>query len=152
MKCPKCGEGDTKVLESRLSQDGFSVRRRRACNKCQHRYTTYEKEEELTLQVKKRDGSFDIFDREKIISALSMACRKRQISMDQIEQMVCGIEAELRSSSSRIIPSQKIGDLVMTKLRTTDHVAYVRFASIYRDFKDPEEFIKALKELQNQRR
>jgi transcriptional repressor NrdR len=152
VKCPKCGEGDTKVLESRLSQDGFSVRRRRACNKCQHRYTTYEKEEELTLQVKKRDGSFDIFDREKIISALSMACRKRQISMDQIEQMVCGIEAELRSSSSRIIPSQKIGDLVMTKLRTTDHVAYVRFASIYRDFKDPEEFIKALKELQNQRR
>lgn len=152
MKCARCGEGDTKVLESRLSQDGFSVRRRRACNKCQHRFTTYEKEEELTLQVKKRDGRFDIFDREKIISALSMACRKRQISMDQIEQIVCGIEAELRSSSSRIIPSQKIGDLVMTKLRATDHVAYVRFASIYRDFKDPEEFVRALKELKNQQR
>jgi transcriptional repressor NrdR len=152
VKCAKCGEGDTKVLESRLSQDGYSVRRRRVCHSCHHRFTTYEKEEELTFQVKKRDGSFDVFEREKLISALSMACRKRQISMDQIELMVSGIEAELRSSGSRIIPSQKIGDLVMTKLRSTDHVAYVRFASIYKDFKDPEEFVRALSELKKQRK
>ena len=149
MKCPKCGNVDTRVIESRNSQDGRSIRRRRLCNECNHRFTTYEKEEELTFQVKKRDGSYDVFDREKIITALSMACRKRQISMDQIEGMVAGIEAQLRSDGERMIQSQKIGDLVMKKLRQTDHVAYVRFASIYKDFKDPEEFVSALNELRD---
>jgi transcriptional repressor NrdR len=119
------------------------------CTECHHRFTTYEKEDELTLQVKKRDGSFDVFNREKIISALSMACRKRQISMDQIESLVAGIEAQLRSEGERTISSQKIGDMVMKKLRQTDHVAYVRFASIYKDFKDPEEFVKELKALRD---
>ena len=149
MRCPKCDEGDTKVLESRLSSEGRSVRRRRVCTKCQHRFTTYEKEEELTLQVKKRDGTFDVFDREKIISALSMACRKRNISIDQIESMVAAIEASLRANGDRIIPSRKIGDMVMKKLRQTDHVGYVRFASIYKDFKDPEEFLLELKGLRD---
>lgn len=149
MRCSKCGHDDTRVLESRNSNDGRSIRRRRVCTKCHHRFTTYEKEEELTLQVKKRDGSYDVFNREKIISALSMACRKRQISMDQIEAMVAAIEAQLRGEGGRIIPSQRIGDLVMKKLRQTDHVAYVRFASIYKDFKDPEEFVKELNELRD---
>ena len=149
MKCLKCGNADTKVLESRLSQDGRSIRRRRVCTKCHHRFTTYEKEEEITLQVLKRDGSYDIFDREKIISALTMACRKRQISMAEIETIVSGIEAQLRSEGDRVIPSQKIGDMVMKKLRQTDHVAYVRFASIYKDFKDPEQFVRELNELKD---
>ncbi len=149
MKCLKCGNSDTKVLESRLSQDGRSIRRRRVCTKCHHRFTTYEKEEEITLQVLKRDGSYDIFDREKIISALSMACRKRQISMAEIETIVSGIEAQLRSEGDRVIPSQKIGDMVMRRLRQLDHVAYVRFASIYKDFKDPEQFVRELNELKD---
>ncbi|SMF69745.1 transcriptional regulator NrdR [Pseudobacteriovorax antillogorgiicola] len=151
MKCPKCDQRDTKVLESRISNEGRSVRRRRVCTKCHHRFTTYEKQEELTLQVKKRDGTFDVFNREKIISALSMACRKRNISIDQIESMVAGIEAHLRGNGERTVTSQKIGDLVMKKLRQTDHVAYVRFASIYKDFKDPEEFLRELKDLKDVR-
>lgn len=147
MRCPKCGESDTKVIESRIHNEGRSVRRRRACSSCQHRFTTYEKEEELTLQVKKRDGTYDSFDRGKIISSLALACRKRNISIEQIESFVASIEAQLRSNGDRTVDSKKIGDLVMKKLRQTDHVAYVRFASIYKDFKDPEEFLKELREL-----
>lgn len=151
MKCPRCDYMDTKVLESRTGVDGRSIRRRRACLKCHHRFTTYEKEEELMLQVRKKDGSFDEFSREKIVRAITMACRKRQISLDQIESMVNAIEVQLRSEGERVIPSSLIGDLVMKKLRQTDHVAYVRFASIYKDFKDPEEFVRELKGLKNNR-
>lgn len=151
MKCPRCDNMDTKVLESRTGVDGRSIRRRRACLKCHHRFTTYEKEEELMLQVKKKDGTFDEFSHEKIVRAITMACRKRQISMDQIESMVNAIEVQLRSEGERVIPSSLIGDLVMKKLRQTDHVAYVRFASIYKDFKDPEEFVRELKGLKNNR-
>ena len=151
MKCPRCDFPDTKVLESRVSVEGRSIRRRRACLKCHHRFTTYEKEEDLILQVKKKDGTFDEFNREKIIRAISMACRKRQVTMDQIEQMVTAVEIQLRSEGERVIPSSRIGDLVMKKLRQTDHVAYVRFASIYKDFKDPEEFVRELKGLKTQR-
>lgn len=103
------------------------------------------------LQVRKKDGSFDEFSREKIVRAITMACRKRQISLDQIESMVNAIEVQLRSEGERVIPSSLIGDLVMKKLRQTDHVAYVRFASIYKDFKDPEEFVRELKGLKNNR-
>jgi transcriptional repressor NrdR len=151
VKCPKCDFIDTKVLESRVSVDGRSIRRRRNCLKCHHRFTTYEKEEELMLQVKKKDGSFDEFSREKLVRAITMSCRKRQISIDQIEAMVNAIEVQLRSEGERIIPSSRIGDVGMTRLRQTDHVAYVRFASIYKDFKDPEEFVRELKGLKNTR-
>ena len=151
MICPKCDQGDTKVLESRISNEGRSIRRRRVCTKCNHRFTTYEKQEELTLQVQKRDGTYDVFNREKIIGALSMACRKRDISIHQIESMVSGIETQLRSKGERSIASQTLGDLVMRKLRQTDHVAYVRFASIYKDFKDPQEFLRELKGLKDAR-
>lgn len=103
------------------------------------------------LQVRKKDGSFDEFSHEKIVRAISMACRKRAISIDQIELMVNAIEVQLRSEGERIIPSSRIGDLVMKRLRATDHVAYVRFASIYKDFKDPEEFVRELKGLKSSR-
>lgn len=147
MKCPRCAHSDTKVLESRLSHEGHSVRRRRTCLGCHYRFTTYEKEEELTFQVRKKDNRFEEFSRSKLVRAISTACRKRQIPLDQIEALVGSIEFKLREEGERIIASSKIGDLVMQKLRDTDHVAYVRFASIYKDFKDSEQFLKELQNL-----
>lgn len=149
MKCPRCGHNDTKVLESRLSHEGHSVRRRRNCLDCRYRFTTYEKEEELTFQVRKKDNRFEEFSRSKVIKAISTACRKRQIPLDQIEALVGAIEFKLREEGDRVVTSSKIGDLVMDKLRLMDHVAYVRFASIYKDFKDPEQFMRELKSLGN---
>ena len=147
MRCPKCDHSDTKVLESRLSHEARCVRRRRTCNSCNYRFTTYEKVEELTFQVRKKDNRFEEFSRSKLIRAISTACRKRPIPIDQIETLVAKLETQLRAEGERVVPSQKIGDLVMRILRETDHVAYVRFASIYKDFKDPEEFIKELEGL-----
>ena len=135
MRCPSCLNSDTKVLESRVSHEGRSVRRRRTCPACTHRFTTYEKEEDLIIQVQKKDGTLDEFNRDKINRALTMACRKRQVTIDQIETLITGLEAELRSEGIRIVSSQQIGDFLMQRLRQMDHVAYVRFASIYRDFK-----------------
>lgn len=147
MKCPRCAHSDTKVLESRLSQEGYSVRRRRNCLGCHYRFTTYEKEEELTFQVRKKDGRFEEFTRGKIISAITTACRKRLIPIDQIESLVSSVEFKLREEGDRVVSSSRIGDLVMESLKQTDHVAYVRFASIYKDFKDPEEFMRELQTL-----
>ena len=147
MKCPRCAHSDTKVLESRLSQEGHSVRRRRNCLGCQYRFTTYEKEEELTFQIRKKDNRFEEFSRSKLIKAISTACRKRQIPIEKIESLVTSIEFKLRQSGDRIIHSSKVGDIVMEKLREIDHVAYVRFASIYKDFKDPEELMRELRTL-----
>lgn len=147
MKCPRCEHNDTKVLESRVSHEGYSVRRRRSCQACQYRFTTYEKEEELTFQIRKKDNRFEEFSRSKLIKAISTACRKRQIRIDEIETLVTTIEFKLKESGDRIISSSKVGDIVMEKLRDTDHVAYVRFASIYKDFKDPEEFMRELRTL-----
>jgi len=152
VKCPKCGWEDTKVLESRLSHEGRSVRRRRSCLKCNHRFTTYEKEEELAIQVRKKDNRFEEFSRNKLITAISTACRKRPISIDQIESMVDTIEDRIRAEGEQIVASQTIGDMVMKVLRETDQVAYVRFASIYKDFKDPEEFVKELQGLRGRDR
>ena len=147
MKCPRCGHTETKVLESRLSHEGYSVRRRRNCLGCHYRFTTYEKEEELAVQVRKKDNRFEEFSRGKLIKAISTACRKRQIPIDQIESMVASIENKIRERGERLVPSSQVGDLVMDHLRCTDHVAYVRFASIYKDFKDPEQFLKELETL-----
>ena len=147
MKCPRCAHGDTKVLESRLSQEGHSVRRRRNCQGCLYRFTTYEKEEELTFQVRKKDNRFEEFARSKLIKAITTACRKRQIPIDKIESIVGSVEFKLREEGERVVSSKRIGDLVMERLKQTDHVAYVRFASIYKDFKDPEEFMKELQAL-----
>ncbi len=151
MRCPSCLNSDTKVLESRVSHEGRSVRRRRTCPACTHRFTTYEKEEDLIIQVQKKDGTLDEFNRDKINRALTMACRKRQVTIDQIETLITGLEAELRSEGIRIVSSQQIGDFLMQRLRQMDHVAYVRFASIYRDFKDPEEFVQELRRLQERK-
>lgn len=140
MRCPKCNSEDTKVLESRDSQEGRSVRRRRACVGCSYRFTTYEKEEELSLQVEKKDNSYEPFSRNKIIRAIQVACIKRPVSVNAIEAAVARIEKVLREEGERIVPSRRIGDMAMAELKHLDRVAYVRFASIYKDFKDPEAF------------
>lgn len=147
MKCSKCLIGDTKVLESRLGHEGKSVRRRRSCQNCGHRFTTYEKEEELTIQVHKKDGHYEDFSREKVIIAISTACRKRAVPIEKIETIAAEIEAKLREDGERQVSSQKIGDIIMAELKKIDKVAYVRFASIYKDFKDPEEFMRELEAL-----
>lgn len=140
MHCPNCSNEDTKVIESRLSLEGRSVRRRRSCLKCNHRFTTYEKEEDIPMQVEKKDGTFEAFVRQKIVDAIQAACIKRPVSITDIELVVAKIEKVLMEKNARSITSRTIGDLTMDYLRSIDHVAYVRFASIYKDFKDPQEF------------
>lgn len=147
MRCPKCLHEDTKVLESRVSHEGRSVRRRRSCIGCNHRFTTYEKEEDLQMQVAKKNDSFEPFSREKIMKAIQAACIKRPVSIADIEAVVAKIERRLQEQGDRTVHSQDIGDLTMDYLKSIDHVAYVRFASIYKDFKDPEEFRAALEGL-----
>lgn len=151
MKCPRCDNRESRVLESRTSHEGHSVRRRRSCLRCSHRFTTYEKEEELTFQIRKKDNRFEDFSRAKLIRAISTACRKRPIPIDQIENIVISIEFRIRSEGERVVPSSKVGDMVMERLRETDHVAYVRFASIYKDFQDKEEFIMELQDLEKEK-
>jgi transcriptional repressor NrdR len=145
--CPKCGHEDTKVLESRMSNEGRSIRRRRSCFGCNYRFTTYEKEEDLQMQVEKKNRSFEGFAREKVVKAIQAACIKRPISLSDIEAIVAKIERRLHEEGERVVSSQKIGDLTMECLKNLDHVAYVRFASIYKDFKDPEEFRAELEDL-----
>jgi transcriptional repressor NrdR len=147
VKCPQCGFDDTKVLESRLSHEGRSVRRRRSCIQCNYRFTTYEKEEEFVFQIVKKDGRIEPYQRSKTIRSLEVACSKRPISMVEIEEILDRIERAIQESGERIVPSQKLGDLIMERLHERDKVAYVRFASVYKDFKDPDEFLAELKGL-----
>jgi len=147
MKCPKCQHEETKVLESRLSHEGRSVRRRRCCLQCNYRYTTYEKEEDWDIQIKKKDGRFESFSREKAAKAIKSACTKRAIGPDDIDSILQRIERHLQDSGARIVESKVIGDLIMDHLKTLDHVAYVRFASVYKDFKDSEEFLSEVRSL-----
>ncbi len=147
MKCPQCAFEDTKVLESRLSTEGRSVRRRRSCVQCNHRFTTYEKEEEFSFQVIKKDGRVEPYLRAKATRSLQVACSKRPISMVQIEEMLDRLERAIQELGERTVPSQKLGDMIMEKLHEMDKVAYVRFASVYKDFKDPDEFLAELKGL-----
>lgn len=147
MKCPQCGFDDTKVLESRLSHEGRSVRRRRSCIQCNYRFTTYEKEEDFVFQVVKKDGRIESYQRLKTTRSLEVACSKRPISMVEIEEMLDKIERSIQESGERIVSSQKLGDLIMERLHERDKVAYVRFASVYKDFKDPDEFMAELKGL-----
>ena len=138
---------DTKVLESRLSHEGRSVRRRRSCVQCNYRFTTYEKEEEFCFQIIKKDGRVEPYLRAKATTSLQIACSKRPISMVQIEEMLDRIERVIQELGERTVPSQKLGDMIMDKLHEIDKVAYVRFASVYKDFKDPDEFLAELKGL-----
>lgn len=145
MRCPFCKKDHDKVIDSRSANAGATVRRRRECLACGKRFTTYEKVEEITLYVIKKDGRRDVFDREKIKRGLLNSCKKRPVSLQTIEDIVNRIEIELYENFDREVKSTKIGDLVMRELKSVDHVAYVRFASVYREFKDVGEFMRELK-------
>lgn len=147
MRCPACEEADTKVVDSRSSDDGESIRRRRECLRCGHRFTTYERLGERTIIVIKSDGSAEAFDQEKLMRGLLIACAKRPIAPDQIEGLVASIEAELRSLPKGEVRSCDLGDMVLSRLASLDDVAYIRFASVYKDFQSVEEFSRALREL-----
>ncbi len=147
MKCPYCGEYDTRVLDSRSTQDASAIRRRRQCNSCSNRFTTMEKIEEEPLVVIKRDGRRELFDAGKIIKGLLLAGRKRNIPLSYWEELVENLEQELRSSYIKEIAADKIGDLILKKLRTIDEVAYVRFASVFRKFSDVEVFKSELEDM-----
>ena len=150
MKCPICGYTESKVIDSRPSEEGSSIRRRRECLSCQNRFTTYEKIETLPLLVVKKDKTRELFDKNKLLSGIIKACHKRPVTMEQMEEVASDIEAELQNSLSKEISSQSIGGLVMDKLKSLDPVAYVRFASVYREFKDLDTFMRELEELRGQ--
>ncbi|MBI4343616.1 MAG: transcriptional repressor NrdR [Candidatus Omnitrophica bacterium] len=147
MKCPFCGHAEDKVVDSRASSGDASIRRRRECLGCGKRFTTYEQIEEQTLMVIKKDGRRERFDRQKLLSGLMKACEKRPVSMEQLERLVDELEREVSQQFDREVSSREIGERVMRRLHVLDPVAYVRFASVYREFKDVEEFMKELKDL-----
>ena len=147
MKCPFCGHTEDRVVDSRVGRDGEFIRRRRECLKCRRRYTTYEHIENVPLYVVKRDGTREEFDRNKLGSALHKACAKRQIGVNQIDDIVADIEARLHERSDKEIPSHEVGEMVMDHLKKLDQVAYVRFASVYRQFEDVSQFSDAVNQL-----
>ncbi|MEM4755532.1 MAG: transcriptional regulator NrdR [Candidatus Woesearchaeota archaeon] len=148
MKCPFCGNLETRVIDKRETGEFQEItRRRRECERCEKRFTTYEKAEELNLIVIKKDGRKELFDREKILKGLYRAFEKRLITQQQINELVNKIEAELREENEREIPSSKIGAIIMKQLKKIDKVAYIRFVSVYKEFQDIEEFKKALDKL-----
>ena len=147
MKCPFCGEDDTRVIESRPADENMSIRRRRQCDKCQKRFTTYEKVEAIPLVVIKKDQTREPYDRTKIEKGVFRSCHKRPISVPQMNHLVDQVEAKVFSKEEREIPSSYIGELVMRYLEELDAVAYVRFASIYREFKDVDTFMEELKKI-----
>ena len=152
MKCPFCGNIEDKVVDSRVSSEGETIRRRRECLKCQRRFTTYEYIEKTRLMIIKKDGRREPFDRNKILSGFMRACEKRPVSMETIEEVVDSIERSLQKNYDKEVISSDIGELVMEKLHGIDEVAYVRFASVYRQFKDINQFLGELKDLLNKRR
>ncbi len=147
MRCPFCNNEDTKVLDSRQVEEGTAVRRRRECDSCIRRFTTYEKYEYTPLIVVKKDGRRDEFLRSKIIEGMLRACEKRPISMEAIEEAAYTIEKELRNSHEREVSSKEVGEAVMKRLFSLDEVAYIRFASVYRQFTDVQRFMRELQEL-----
>ncbi len=147
MKCPFCGEIDNKVIDSRLSKDGNVIRRRRECLVCSRRFTTYENIEDIPVMIIKKDGRREVFSREKLRLGIQKACQKRDISINVIEEFLDELERDLRETGEKEIPSPKIGEKVMSKLHELDDVAYVRFASVYREFKDVNDFVSELKSL-----
>lgn len=147
MRCLKCGCEESKVVDSRSIEEGNSIRRRRECLNCKNRFTTYEKIEYTPIMVIKRNGERQQFNREKILNGMLRACEKRPVSLDTLEKAVDEIEFEINNSLDKEIEVSKIGEYVITKLRNIDEIAYVRFASVYRQFKDIEEFKKELNKL-----
>ena len=149
MKCPFCEFHDSKVIDSRAAEEGNSIRRRRECLQCAKRFTTYEMVEDLPLRVVKKDGRRMAFDRSKILNGLMKACEKRPISLEVLEETADKVEKELRNSMEREIPSRLIGEVLMKHLKNLDHVAYVRFASVYREFTDIDNFMQELEALKD---
>lgn len=147
MKCPYCGYKESKVVDSRPADEGNSIRRRRECLACEKRFTTYETMESLPMVVIKKDGSRQSFDRNKVLSSMMRACEKRTVSMADLERMTDEIEQNLQNNLEREIPTELVGEQVMDKLRDADEVAYVRFASVYRQFKDIHTFMAELAKL-----
>jgi len=145
MKCPFCGNGENKVIDSRISKDGGAIRRRRECLACEKRFTTYEFVEEVLPMVVKKDGRRELFDRTKIRSGVKKACEKRPISTDDIESLVERVEQTCQEYQGKEVPSSVIGEQIMKELQDLDGVAYVRFASVYREFRDVTDFIEELK-------
>ncbi|MDD5692108.1 MAG: transcriptional regulator NrdR [Candidatus Omnitrophica bacterium] len=147
MRCPFCGHKEDKVVDSRATAEESAVRRRRECLKCGKRFTTYEYVEEVSLLVIKKDGRREPFDRKKILAGIIRACEKRPVSVEKMEEIVTQVERLIQKKSDREVPSTKIGELVMEKLKSIDDVAYVRFASVYRQFKDVGQFMVELKDI-----
>ena len=149
MKCPYCGYKDDKVVDSRATAEESAIRRRRECLKCGKRFTTYEYIEEVSLMVIKKDGRREPFDRKKVLSGIIKACEKRPVSMDKMEDIVIQTERTIQKKSDREVYASRIGELVMERLKALDDVAYVRFASVYRQFKDVGQFMVELKDILN---
>ncbi len=147
MKCPFCNTEDSKVIDSRPTDEGERIRRRRECLKCAKRFTTYEIIESLPIIVIKRDKTRETFNRDKLMSGLLRACQKRPVSIDALDNVIDEIEAAIQNSLDREVPSEKIGQLAMDKLKEIDEVAYIRFASVYRQFKDIDSFMEELNKL-----
>jgi transcriptional repressor NrdR len=147
MRCPYCGHEEDKVVDSRSSQEGDAIRRRRECLKCQRRYTTYEHIEGVSLMVVKKDGRRESFDRKKVLSGLIKSCEKRPVSVEKLEETVDDIERTLQRNFDKEVASVEVGELIMQRLGKLDQVAYVRFASVYREFKDVNQFMKELKQI-----
>lgn len=147
MRCKKCGYEESKVIDSRSTENGMSIRRRRECVKCQYRFTTYERIETIPIIVIKKNELREPFDRDKMINGILRACEKRPISVEQIEELVDNIELELNNQLVREIKSSELGEKIIERLKEIDEIAYVRFASVYRQFKDINEFKKELNKL-----
>jgi transcriptional repressor NrdR len=147
MKCPFCGHLQDKVVDSRESKEGDAIRRRRQCLECKRRFTSYERIDEIPYMVVKKDGRRERFDRQKVLTGLLKACEKRPVSMIQLETIADKAEVMVQDSSEREVTTTTIGEMIMNELKNLDKVAYVRFASVYLDFKDVQEFMSELKEL-----
>jgi transcriptional repressor NrdR len=147
MRCPFCQDAENKVIDSRESHEGAVIRRRRECLACKRRFTTYERVEELTPLIVKKDGRREAFDRDKLLHGLKKACEKRPVSSEEVERIALDVERRLQEAGEKEVPSSVIGEEVMRKLQSLDEVAYVRFASVYRSFRDIAEFMSELKDL-----
>lgn len=152
MKCPFCNNDESKVVDSRPTEEGCAIRRRRECNSCKKRFTTYEKIEETPLIIVKKDGNRESYNKDKILSGIIKACEKRPVSFEQMEKMIATIEKTLQNTLDKEISSKYIGELVMTQLKNLDEVAYVRFASVYRQFKDINTFVDELTKLLDEKK
>ena len=151
MKCPYCGDSSDKVVDSRESRDSLSIRRRRECQECGRRFTTQERIEEMLPMIVKKDGRREPYRREKVVAGIQRACEKRPVSVEDIEAIADELERALIELGEKEVPSSTVGEILIDKLRDTDDVAYVRFASVYRSFKDVDEFMRELQEVIRQK-